>query len=69
MKLTTTMAILSAPLLLEGCNGAYWGNLIVLAVSFGVFYGTLTLGRTPTQTRSQADASTSQTASQRPPSA
>ncbi|MDM7915938.1 MAG: hypothetical protein QUU85_11850 [Candidatus Eisenbacteria bacterium] len=64
MKLTTTMAILATPLLLQGCSGAYWGNLFVLAVSFGVFYGTLTLGRTPAPSRTQADAST--TASERP---
>ncbi len=57
MKLTTTLAALTAPMLLEACSGAYWGNLIVLAVSIGVFYGTLTLGRTSAPSRSQADAS------------
>lgn len=44
MKHPTTFAAL-ASLTLAGCNGAYWGNLLVLAVSVGVFYGTLTLQR------------------------
>jgi hypothetical protein len=32
-------------LVLSGCEGAMWGNLAVLAVSLGIFMGTLTLGR------------------------
>lgn len=28
-----------------GCEGAIWGNLAVLAVSVGIFMGTLSLGR------------------------
>jgi hypothetical protein len=31
--------------LLPGCEGAMWGNLAVLAISLGIFMGTLTLGR------------------------
>lgn len=31
--------------LMAGCNGAMWGNLAVLAVSVGIFMGTLSLGR------------------------
>lgn len=54
MKHTTTIAMFVAPLFLGGCSGAYWGNLIVLAISIGVFYGTLTLGRTSSGTRSEA---------------
>ena len=53
MKHSTTFAAIAA-LALGGCNGAYWGNLIVLGVSLGVFYGTLTLQR-GTATRSQTD--------------
>jgi hypothetical protein len=33
------------PLTLCGCEGAVWGNLAVLAISVGIFMGTLTLGR------------------------
>lgn len=29
----------------SGCEGAIWGNLAVLAVSVGIFMGTLSLGR------------------------
>jgi len=29
----------------SACNGAMWGNLGVLAVSVGIFMGTLSLGR------------------------
>lgn len=45
-------------LALTGCNGAFWGNLIVLGVTVGIFFGTLALGRTSAATRS-ADASSS----------
>ncbi len=39
-----------APLLvalpmLGGCHGFIWGNLAVLAITVGIFMGTLTLGR------------------------
>lgn len=27
------------------CQGAVWGNLAVLAITVGIFMGTLTLGR------------------------
>ena len=30
---------------LTGCEGAMWGNLVVLALSVGIFMGTLSLGR------------------------
>ena len=30
---------------MAGCEGAMWGNLAVLAISLGIFMGTLTLGR------------------------
>ncbi len=29
----------------SGCEGAMWGNLAVLAISLGIFMGTLSLGR------------------------
>jgi len=55
-KLTTIVAI-AAPFLLGGCSGALWGNVVVLAVSAGIFVGTLSLGRRSEATRS-AEAST-----------
>ena len=33
------------PLFLAGCNVPAWGNLLVLAVTLGLFCATLTLGR------------------------
>lgn len=45
---------------LTGCNGAFWGNLVVLAVTVGIFFGTLALGRASAATRS-TDASSSTT--------
>lgn len=30
---------------LTGCVGVFWGNLLVVAMTFGIFYGTLALGR------------------------
>ena len=59
MKLVATLAALTAPLCLAGCSGAYWGNLIVLGVSAGIFCGTLSLGRDSVASRSRADASQS----------
>lgn len=52
----TTLAM--AGLSMTGCNGAFWGNLLVLGITFGIFFSTLALGRTSTPTHS-ADASRS----------
>ena len=61
MTRTTTSTLLFAVLLsstlaLAGCNGAFVGNLIVLGMTVGIFYGTLTLGRS-TETRGTATRS------------
>ncbi len=40
-KLLTVLAVLS----LAGCNGAFWGNLVVLCLTVGIFFATLSLGR------------------------
>ena len=56
-----TLLALTTPFLLAGCNAAMWGNLAVLAVTFGIFFGTLGLGRNADAGRSRADASTSVT--------
>ena len=38
-------AVLFGSLFLGGCNGAFVGNIVVLFVSVGIFFGTLNLGR------------------------
>jgi len=46
MKRTmTTSLLLALALGLGGCNGAFWGNLVVLGLTVGIFFGTLSLGR------------------------
>ncbi|HJK91473.1 MAG TPA: hypothetical protein RMH85_32350 [Polyangiaceae bacterium LLY-WYZ-15_(1-7)] len=57
-KVLTGLA-LTLPLLLAGCQGALWGNLVVLGITVGIFFGTLSLGRSSEAARSTADASTS----------
>jgi len=37
--------LLLGALALPGCNGAFWGNLVVLGLTVGIFFGTLSLGR------------------------
>ncbi len=54
------MPILALSLTLSGCNGAFWGNLVVLAMTLGIFVGTLSLGRAAEATRSADGASQSQ---------
>ena len=55
-----TLPLLSAPFLLAGCQGALWGNMAVLCVTVGIFYGTLTLGRTSSANRSTSTNGASQ---------
>ena len=55
----SVLALVGLALTLSGCAGAIWGNLLVLGVTVGIFFGTLALGRSTTPTRSTADASTS----------
>ena len=40
-----TLGMVASALLLGGCNGAFVGNIVVLFVSVGIFFGTLNLGR------------------------
>ncbi|MBX3275631.1 MAG: hypothetical protein KF729_35555 [Sandaracinaceae bacterium] len=51
--------------LLGGCQGAIWGNLLVLGITVGIFFGTLALGRSSAATAS-AEASTSTGSTGRP---
>ncbi len=55
-SLVTRVSLALGALALGGCNGAFWGNLVVLAVSVGIFVGTLVLGRA---SRNAAGASAS----------
>ena len=45
MKLTPWYLAAIAPLFIAGCSGAFLGHLAVLALTIGIFVGTLTLGR------------------------
>ena len=56
----TVLALTTVALMLTGCNGALWGNLLVLGITVGIFFGTLALGRSTTATQS-AEESTSST--------
>lgn len=38
------MAIVTS-LAASGCQGVIWGNVAILAISLGIFMGTLSLGR------------------------
>ncbi len=51
--------LLVGSLFLGGCNGAFVGNIMVLFVSVGIFFGTLNLGRLarPASSTSTADQS------------
>jgi hypothetical protein len=54
MKQRLMLPLLCLLPLMSACNGAMWGNLGVLAVSVGIFMGTLSLGRhAESSTRSQ----------------
>lgn len=63
-------SLVSAPLLLTGCNAILWGNLGVLCVTVGIFLGTVFLSRSSAATRSAAarsNASAAATPSVAPP--
>jgi hypothetical protein len=57
-RAASTAALILGALSLAGCNAAFWGNLVVLGITVGIFFGTLALGRT-TATTSSAEASSS----------
>tara|TARA_R100000988_G_scaffold62917_1_gene31532 strand:- start:111 stop:308 length:198 start_codon:yes stop_codon:yes gene_type:complete len=58
-KLLSNIALALVGLSLAGCQGAIWGNLVVLGITFGIFFGTLALGRTSVQSSAEASTSTS----------
>jgi hypothetical protein len=45
MKLTPWYLAAIAPIAVAGCSGAFLGHFAVLAVTLGIFIGTLQLGR------------------------
>ncbi len=45
MKLTPWYLAALAPIAVAGCSGAALGHIAVLAVTVGIFVGTLSLGR------------------------
>ena len=47
MKLTPWYLAAIAPIAVAGCSGAFLGHFAVLAVTVGIFVGTLSLGRAP----------------------
>ena len=56
-KAIISLTLALAPLFLTGCNGAIVGNVVVLCVTFGIFFGTLRLGRSGESTQSEAPTS------------
>ena len=54
MKLTPWFLAALAPIAVAGCSGALMGHVAVLAVTIGIFVGTLSLGRQPTTSAQQA---------------
>ncbi|UJR84228.1 hypothetical protein [Sandaracinus amylolyticus] len=63
--LPIALALAAAPLL-GGCNGALIGNLVVLAVTVGIFFGTLGLGRAGNAARSAASSTADRSSAQQP---
>ncbi len=60
--LSMRVALVLSCALFGGCNGAVWGNLAVLGITFGIFLGTLSLGRARTLSRdSTLDRNTDRT--------
>ncbi len=45
MKLTPWLLAAIAPIAAAGCSGTFFGHVAVLAVTLGIFIGTLSLGR------------------------
>jgi hypothetical protein len=60
MKLTPWYLAALAPLAVAGCSGALLGHMAVLAVSIGIFVGTLSLGRQVSSTPTPKGAETGQ---------
>jgi hypothetical protein len=55
MKLTPWYLAALAPFAVVGCSGAFYGHIAVLVLTFGIFFGTLSLGKTPPEGSSQGN--------------
>jgi hypothetical protein len=55
MKLTPWYLAAIAPIAAAGCSGVYLGYVAALAVTFGIFFGTLSLGRHTTNGAASQD--------------
>lgn len=47
-KIAIVAFLTAGSVALTGCEGVHYANLLTLAVTFGLFFGTLNLGRRPT---------------------
>lgn len=56
MKLTPWYLAALAPLAVAGCSGAFLGHFAVLALTLGIFFGTLSLGRHARDAQASATA-------------
>ena len=54
MKITPWYLAALAPFAAMGCSGAYLGHAAVVALTLGIFLGTLSLGRAPAPQTAQA---------------
>jgi hypothetical protein len=65
MKLTPWYLAAIAPIAVAGCSGAFLGHFAVLAVTLGIFIGTLQLGRQ----RAELTSAIAETQTEIPPTA
>ena len=56
MKITPWYLAALAPFAAIGCSGAYLGHAAVVALTVGIFFGTLWLGRAPSPPAAPPDA-------------
>ncbi|WP_394849823.1 hypothetical protein LZC95_20500 [Pendulispora brunnea] len=57
MKVTPWCLAALAPIAVAGCSGAFLGHFAVLALTLGIFFGTLSLGRHSTALNAAPQAS------------
>lgn len=58
VRAVSAVSMVLMALSLTGCTGAIWGNLVVLGITVGIFFGTLTLGRSGGAPSAEASSST-----------
>ena len=59
MRLTPWYLAAIAPIAVAGCSGAFFGHFAVLALTLGIFFGTLSLGKQVATRDAQAVATAS----------